>query len=154
MYIRISCNIGEAFYDPPEKCWYNSNWDKFRWMELLSWRVDRTFISTRRLCLTSRRRSLRFSVLRSLKTLSQMKRLWLSWKSLKVWPEFMQHQQWINFLWKSDIKETKGDEVLCKLGTDLDGKFSSARTAEVNLGNLLADVAMAALQVGEYWLAL
>lgn len=59
----------------------------------------------------------------------------------------MQHQQWINFLWKSDIKEAKGDEVLCKLGTDLDGKFSSARTSEVNLGNLLADVAMAALQV-------
>lgn len=45
------------------------------------------------------------------------------------------------------MKETKGDEVLCKLGTDLDGKFSSARTSEVNLGNLLADVAMAALQV-------
>ena len=45
------------------------------------------------------------------------------------------------------MKETKGDEVLCKLGSDLDGKFSSARTAEVNLGNLLADVAMAALQV-------
>lgn len=45
-----------------------------------------------------------------------------------------------------DVKETKGDEVLCKLGTDLDGKFSSARTSEVNLGNLLADVAMAALQ--------
>ena len=66
----------------------------------------------------------------------------------------MQHQQWINCLWKSDIKETKGDEVLCKLGTDLDGKFSSARTAEVNLGNLLADVAMAALQVGDNWLAL
>ena len=45
------------------------------------------------------------------------------------------------------MKEAKGEEVLCKLGTDLDGKFSSARTAEVNLGNLLADVAMAALQV-------
>ena len=22
MFIRISCNVGEAFYDPPEKCWY------------------------------------------------------------------------------------------------------------------------------------
>ena len=46
----------------------------------------------------------------------------------------------------SDLEETKIDEVLCKLGCDLDGRFSSVRTAETNLGNLLCDVMLAALQ--------
>ena len=38
------------------------------------------------------------------------------------------------------------EEVLCKLGCDLDGRFSSVRTAETNLGNLLSDIMLAALQ--------
>ena len=38
------------------------------------------------------------------------------------------------------------EEVLCKLGCDLDGRFSSVRTAETNLGNFLSDVMLAALQ--------
>ena len=73
-------------------------------MELLSWRVAQTSTSTRRLCLISRRKNWRFSVLRSPRILSQMKRLWPSWKSSKVWSEFMLNapsQQWINFqMWK------------------------------------------------------
>ena len=54
------------------------------------------------------------------------------------------------------MEAIKGEEILGKLGCDLDGKFSSARTSEVNLGNLLADVAMAALQVPIHtnWLSL
>ena len=46
----------------------------------------------------------------------------------------------------TDEQETKQDEVLCKLGCDLDGRFSSVRTAETNLGNLLSDIMLAALQ--------
>jgi len=46
----------------------------------------------------------------------------------------------------NDIEETKTDEILGKLGSDLDGRFSTVRTSESNLGNLMADVAMAALQ--------
>ena len=44
------------------------------------------------------------------------------------------------------MEETKIEEVLAKLGTDLDGRFSSVRTAETNLGNLMCDVMLAALQ--------
>ena len=40
-----------------------------------------------------------------------------------------------------------GSQVLAKLGSDLDGRFKTVRNEEANLGNLLADVAMAALQV-------
>ena len=36
-------------------------------------------------------------------------------------------------------------EVLGKLGCDLDGRFSSTRTAESNLGNLMTDIMMGAL---------
>ena len=42
-----------------------------------------------------------------------------------------------------------GAQVLAKLGSDLDGRFKTVRAEEANLGNLLADVAMAALQVSE-----
>lgn len=42
-----------------------------------------------------------------------------------------------------------GAQVLAKLGSDLDGRFKTVRNEEANLGNLLADVAMAALQVSE-----
>ena len=47
----------------------------------------------------------------------------------------------------SESEESKMDEVLAKIGSDLDGRFSSARTSESNLGNLMAEVALAALQV-------
>ena len=46
-----------------------------------------------------------------------------------------------------ELEEAKLDEVLAKVGSDLDGRFSSVRTSESNLGNLMADVAMSALQV-------
>ena len=46
-----------------------------------------------------------------------------------------------------DSEESKMDEVLAKIGSDLDGRFSSCRTSESNLGNLMAEVALAALQV-------
>ena len=52
----------------------------------------------------------------------------------------------LTFIKLPDVEETKMDEVLCKLGCDLDGRFSSVRTAETNLGNLLSDVMLAALQ--------
>ena len=52
----------------------------------------------------------------------------------------------LTFIKLPDLEETKMDEVLCKLGCDLDGRFSSVRTAETNLGNLLTDIMMAALQ--------
>merc|ERR1719336_1371946 len=45
-----------------------------------------------------------------------------------------------------ETEDSNKDEVLGKLGCDLDGRFSSVRTAESNLGNLMADIAMAALQ--------
>jgi len=45
-----------------------------------------------------------------------------------------------------ETEDSNKDEVLGKLGCDLDGRFSSVRTAESNLGNLMADVTMAALQ--------
>ena len=46
----------------------------------------------------------------------------------------------------SDSEEAKIEESLGKLGCDLDGRFSSVRTAETNLGNLLCDVMLASLQ--------
>ena len=44
-----------------------------------------------------------------------------------------------------DIEETKIVEVLGTLNADLDGRFSSTRTAESNLGNLMTDIMMGAL---------
>ena len=52
----------------------------------------------------------------------------------------------LSFIKLLDTEEAKIEEVLCKLGCDLDGRFSSVRTAETNLGNLLCDVMLAALQ--------
>ena len=40
----------------------------------------------------------------------------------------------VKYLFCTDIEETKTDEVLGKLGSDLDGRFSSVRTSESNLG--------------------
>jgi len=45
-----------------------------------------------------------------------------------------------------DVEAEAGSQVLAKLGSDLDGRFKTVRNEEANLGNLLADVAMAALQ--------
>merc|ERR1719471_2113332 len=45
-----------------------------------------------------------------------------------------------------ETEDSNKDEILGKLGSDLDGRFSTVRTSESNLGNLMADVAMAALQ--------
>ena len=52
----------------------------------------------------------------------------------------------MTFIKLPDMEETRKEEVLCKLGCDLDGRFSSVRTAETNLGNFLSDVMLAALQ--------
>ena len=60
-----------------------------------------------------------------------------------VWPVVL---TLLTFIKLTDEQETKQDEVLCKLGCDLDGRFSSVRTAETNLGNLLSDIMLAALQ--------
>ena len=49
----------------------------------------------------------------------------------------------------ADVEAEAGAQVLAKLGSDLDGRFKTVRNEEANLGNLLADVAMAALQVSE-----
>ena len=43
------------------------------------------------------------------------------------------------------MEEKRNEEVLGKLGCDLDGRFSSVRTAESNLGNLMTDILLAAL---------
>jgi len=45
----------------------------------------------------------------------------------------------------SDVVEGKMGEVLGEISCDLDGRFSSVRTAETNLGNLVTDVMVAAL---------
>ena len=46
----------------------------------------------------------------------------------------------------SGVVEGKMTEELGELSTPLDGRFSSVRTAETNLGNLMCDVMLAALQ--------
>ncbi|GAB6023701.1 hypothetical protein CHUAL_008461 [Chamberlinius hualienensis] len=40
----------------------------------------------------------------------------------------------------SSVVEGKMDETLCNFGVDLDGRFSSVRTSETNLGNFICDV--------------
>ena len=86
---------------------------------------------------------------RSIKSSSQIR----SWPS--VWSNSLVEKKFfiisvestlLTLIKLSDQEETKIDEVLCKLGADLDGRFSSVRTAETNLGNFLCDVMLAALQ--------
>ena len=53
----------------------------------------------------------------------------------------------------SDCVKEKEEEVLGVFGSDLDGRFKTARTSESNLGSFLAEVMTAALQVssGKYF---